>query len=226
MIKIIRKQTSPLCLEDEKLKNNGKYNCGDVIEKLEKDFYGKCYLCESNQFSINVEHFTPHKKNKDLKFDWNNLFFACSHCNNIKLAKYDNILNCTDNINIEEYLYYNSDSVLFPKYEINITINQEFNSCAKTKQSAELLNKIYNGHTDLKIKDAEKLKDNLLEHLTKFQSKLLKYTKSKFNPNKQKRYKKKIIDELHNSSHFCAFKRYIIKNNNELNKEFKKYMTD
>lgn len=45
-----------------------------------------------------VEHLLPHKngKYKDRKFDWENLFWACGHCNGIKNQnKYDEgILNC------------------------------------------------------------------------------------------------------------------------------------
>lgn len=34
-----------------------------------------------------MEHLLPHKNGKylDRKFDWNNLFWACGHCNNVKI---------------------------------------------------------------------------------------------------------------------------------------------
>lgn len=37
-----------------------------------------------------------HKGNLDLKFDWDNLFLSCKHCNNTKGDRFDNILNCMD----------------------------------------------------------------------------------------------------------------------------------
>ncbi|MBR1740781.1 MAG: HNH endonuclease [Lachnospiraceae bacterium] len=35
------------------------------------------------------------QKNLNLKYDWNNLFLACAHCNNMKSAKYEPILDCS-----------------------------------------------------------------------------------------------------------------------------------
>ena len=60
-------------------------------------FHGKCYICENKEgiSSFQIEHLKPHRENADLKYDWNNLFWSCAHCNNIKNAKYDPILDCT-----------------------------------------------------------------------------------------------------------------------------------
>lgn len=81
-------------LEEEKKKVHGSYRLDEVITALKEEFHDKCYICEQKHItSINIEHFTPHKGNKDLMFDWYNLYWVCSHCNNIKLAKYDNILD-------------------------------------------------------------------------------------------------------------------------------------
>ena len=59
----------------------GDYKCGDVLELLKNDFKNKCYICECKEslISRNTEHFIPHKGDKNLKFDWNNLFWSCSH---------------------------------------------------------------------------------------------------------------------------------------------------
>ena len=97
MINIKKSEHPPKCLSEEKKKANGDYKCGEVLDRLKEDFHNKCYLCEEKEPStINVEHFIPHQGNKDLKFDWKNLFWACGHCNNTKLAKYKNIIDCTD----------------------------------------------------------------------------------------------------------------------------------
>lgn len=103
-----KSRPAPACLELEKNKRNGDYKCGDVLARLKCDFKNKCYICELKEpESINVEHFIPHKGDAELKFSWDNLFWSCSHCNNIKLDKYDNILNCTDdNDKVEEKLKY------------------------------------------------------------------------------------------------------------------------
>jgi uncharacterized protein (TIGR02646 family) len=97
MINVVKSQPAPACLEAEKWKANGDYKCGDVLERMKHDFKNKCYICEElAPTTINVEHFRPHGGNIDLKFDWNNLFFVCGHCNNTKLAGYTNLLDCTD----------------------------------------------------------------------------------------------------------------------------------
>ena len=62
MINIERKETAPDCLKKEI-----DYKCEDVLEKLENDFFGKCYICEKNLFSTNVEHFIAHKGDNTLK---------------------------------------------------------------------------------------------------------------------------------------------------------------
>ena len=70
-----------------------------MIERLIKDFNNKCYICEMKELQdANVEHLLPHKNGTYLerKFDWENLFWSCSHCNSVKNnGKYDNgIIDC------------------------------------------------------------------------------------------------------------------------------------
>ena len=61
------------------------YTADDVVDQLEKDFNKKCYICELGKLSdINVEHLHPHHGDPELKYDWNNLFLSCPHCNSVK----------------------------------------------------------------------------------------------------------------------------------------------
>lgn len=99
MVKIDRSQTPPPSLEVEKRKACGKYNCRDVVEQLDHDFHGKCYICEVKPVQDPVvEHLMPHKNGKhpQRKFDWDNLFFSCGHCNSVKnQGRYDSgIIDC------------------------------------------------------------------------------------------------------------------------------------
>lgn len=106
MVKIERTQTPPASLEIEAKKANGSYSENDVWELLTKDFHNKCYLCENNKAtSVEIEHLVPHKDNTKLKFDWNNLFFSCAHCNSMKNKReYDGrILDCSK-VDPENYL--------------------------------------------------------------------------------------------------------------------------
>jgi hypothetical protein len=74
-----------------------KYDGNDVYMELCSIFFDKCYICETKEpHDINVEHFHPHKGDVHKKFDWDNLYLACSRCNNIKLAEFDDILDCCD----------------------------------------------------------------------------------------------------------------------------------
>lgn len=97
MIKIKRSTPPPASLAIEKVKASGSYNRPDVMTQLVHDFHNKCYLCEiCPPHGIEVEHLRPHGGDVDRKFDWNNLFLVCQHCNSTKnRAKFsDMILDC------------------------------------------------------------------------------------------------------------------------------------
>jgi len=202
MVNIERKEPAPTCLQTQT-----DYKCGDVLEKLEKVFFGKCYICETATFSTNVEHFKAHQGDIALKFDWNNLFLACNHCNNIKLTT--EILNCTDpNHDVEERIEYNSISVI--EQPIEIKANNNYND-KLTKDTVDLLNKVYNGHTKIKTIDAKKLKMSLIKEMLQFQNLMLDYYEGKNNIHKLAEIERNIKVELHKGSKLTAFKRQIIK---------------
>ena len=88
MIKVERSQPAPASLAKEAKKKNGECNKPDVTKQLKKDFHNKCYICgmDSLQDAV-VEHRLPHKNGAypERKFDWNNLFWSCMHCNSVKI---------------------------------------------------------------------------------------------------------------------------------------------
>lgn len=99
MVKVERTFPAPASLETESRKKTGSYEKPDVVKQLKDDFHNKCYICEmKNLQDPEVEHLLPHKNGKypERKFDWNNLFLSCGHCNSIKnQTKYDGgILDC------------------------------------------------------------------------------------------------------------------------------------
>ena len=216
MIYFEKSQPAPICLE-----NQTDYKCGDVLERLRTDFKNKCYICESKGLdNLNVEHFKPHYngKYKDLKFDWNNLFFACVHCNNIKRAKFDNILNCTDlNDTIEEKINYHFQGA--PTELVKITVNQ---NDEKTLQTQELLLAVYNGTTVEKKMESESIRDTLADEIAHFLKYLRRHHKE-YDEKDKRRYSRKIEKHLKNTSAFTAFKRQFIKDNPELFKQFGSY---
>lgn len=217
MINIIKSQPSPTCLSIEKLKANGDYKCEGVLNKLIDDFHNKCYICEEKEPStINVEHFKPHKGDKELKFDWNNLFLACGHCNNIKLAKYDDIVDCTDGSRfIIDLMKFQINPFPGEKVEIiPLTTDKDVNLTAK------FLNEVYNGTTELKTLEGKSIRDKLLKEIIEFQKLLFSYFESGIDKEVKLEIRKKIKQKLSSESGFTAFKLWVIKNNDVLLNEF------
>lgn len=110
MVKVERSFLAPESLKEEAKKANGKYDKQDVIDRLREDFYNKCYICGMKGLQDpNVEHLLPHKNGKypERKYDWENLFWSCGHCNGIKNSrKYDEgIIDCCKS-DPENYLYF------------------------------------------------------------------------------------------------------------------------
>ncbi len=130
MVKVERSFPAPESLAKEAKKAAGKYDSQDVIERLKKDFHNKCYICEIKELQDpNVEHLLPHKNGKypERKFDWENLFWACGHCNSIKNnSKYDNgIIDCCKE-DPEEYLDFQieKDNVVIEVSDFNSAIQK------------------------------------------------------------------------------------------------------
>lgn len=100
MIKVLRRTTVPVSLRTGHFSPTSRvYKSEDVIQALRDDFSKKCYICEILPArGLEVEHLRPHDGGDrlELKYDWNNLFPACKHCNNVKNnIKYrDMILDC------------------------------------------------------------------------------------------------------------------------------------
>lgn len=105
MFKVDRPLEAPQCT-----KKTG-YNTVEIVEILHEIFQGKCYLCEKdNLHDPEIEHFVPHEKDDELKYDWQNLFYACGRCNSIKGATHTNLLNCTADVDISQ----KKSSTLYP----------------------------------------------------------------------------------------------------------------
>jgi hypothetical protein len=222
MIYLPKSQPAPDCLALEKNKVSGTYNCITVNERLKTDFKNKCYICENKEpHSINIEHFSPHKGDVDLKFDWNNLFYCCAHCNNIKLAisTYDNILNCT----IE------TDKVdLKIKYLINpfpgeLTVISAIDNTPKVNNTVSLLKAVYNGTTTQKKIESANIRSKLLIEIRKFQDLLFEYFDDGYNEEEREDIKNQIIRHLRPTSNFTAFKKWIVWGNENLKAEFNQH---
>ena len=137
MFNVSRTGPTPVSLQ----KQSG-YGGEDVVNRLREIFHDKCYICESKDpTSLNVEHFHPHKGDVLKKHDWNNLFYVCGRCNNIKLAKYHNLLDCTDSkVDVFSALRHIPPHT---PYQSRLIIEAMIDE-PKTKETALLLNEVFN----------------------------------------------------------------------------------
>jgi len=223
MINMVKSSLAPPCLSEEAKKKSGDYKCGDVIERIRNDFFNKCYLCETKApTTINVEHFRPHRGDKTLKFDWNNLFYACGHCNNTKLAKpqYDDIPDCTDAtrriMDLVEHIFdpIKADSPDFIAHgQAPMVIN-----------TVALLEEVYGGKTALKKIEAENIISQLTEEMNSFYHFATGYLKSDDYPQQKRDFYDLIAAKLKPDSAFTAFKIWVIKSNPKLSQIFSPFL--
>lgn len=85
MIGVKRSEGAPRILVESTAADRYRHN--DVVARLIDDFHNKCYICEDKPpKATEVEHLRPHKNDTipGRKFDWNNLFLSCRHCNGVK----------------------------------------------------------------------------------------------------------------------------------------------
>jgi uncharacterized protein (TIGR02646 family) len=222
MIYFAKSQPAPDCLEREKQKANGDYKCGCVLEQLKTDFKNKCYICESKEpTSINVEHFTAHRGDKDLMFDWLNLFWSCGHCNNTKLDKFEPILNCMDLDDVsvlEQQLRFVFKPFPHEPVQIETTSND-----GKVLNNRDLLLAVFNGTTKLKNIEADNLRNQLLKEIKHYQDQLIEYYEA-LDDDAKNYHLLKIKSHLNSASAFTAFKRQIVKDNPTLFIEFSAYL--
>ncbi len=219
MINYERTQPPPTCLAVTQ-----KYNCDGVLSQLHADFKNKCYLCEQKApTALNVEHLKPHKGNNALKLDWNNLFFACSYCNNCKLAitQFDNILDCTNpTTRIVDKIRF--DIKPFPKEQSKI---QAITTDIATENTVALLDKIYNGeHTQNKAISSYNLRSALIYEIKLFGNVLDEYYQEDLSEQEKEDITKRIKRMLSPASAFTAFKIWIIKENQSLRRDFNQFL--
>jgi uncharacterized protein (TIGR02646 family) len=224
MINVVKSQPAPLCLSKEAEKKSGDYKCGDVVSRIKSDFHNKCYICETKgATTINVEHFRPHRNiNTQLKFDWNNLFYACGHCNNIKSDKpqYDDILDCTDsNIKIVDLIEHQFNPLKpdAPDFVALISMPSVLNTVA-------LLEEVYEGKTPLKRIEAENIIEQLTKEMNSFVHFATGYLNSDNKPQEKRDFHELIVAKLSSETAFTGFKIWVVKSHPKLMSEFNQYL--
>ncbi len=174
--------------------------------QLKEDFHNKCYICGlKNLQDPQVEHLLPHKNGKyhERKFDWNNLFWSCGHCNGVKnQRKYDfGILDCCK-IDPEQEIIFRlkqNDIELLSRADI---------PDAETARAMELIMEVFNlkntglrvYKSDMRLKELQKEMNLLFDNLEKL----------KENP-KSELVLRKLKALLRREAAFAAFKRCYVK---------------
>lgn len=186
--------------------------CNDdsVVRQMHADQNGKCYLCETRtttDFEVEHCHSIAHQGGKD---DWNNIFLACSYCNDKKGARFDDILNPAT-YNVEEIIEhrYNSSTKTF-------VFTASGSASAGTDATIRLLSLIFNGANPrmLKIREEEFQRKFLYEY-NGFLERLGRYLES---PNSETA--QPVLDDLEQTSEYLAFKYQVIVSDQKLAAKF------
>lgn len=223
MIKIERRMTDKAqkairSLQDAKAKGS-TYNTPEVNAALQEMFHGKCYICENKQAaSYQIEHLHPHGNQIDLKYDWDNLFLSCAHCNNVKLAKYEPIINCTKE-NVEEAIAFRKKGYFGTEERL---LFEALDSREETINTQKLLWDVYYGTTPQKKIEAKILRRILRKELSEFKEYVREYQEAEDEEKEDLQYLLKL--QLKDSSPFAAFKRWLIRDNKEMFPELLAYI--
>jgi len=211
MIKINRTENPTFTKYDEQI----------VIDSLKKDFYKKCYLCEEVTRHFEVDHFYPQVSHDNLINEYSNLFYSCQKCNKLKPKKTntiqdEEILNCCDT-DVEKYIKLSLDI-----QQCKVNVEQiKFNNSLELKiaNTIKLLNRIYNGENS-KSNSCEDLKDEIIKEIEHFRRIIDKYQTTRLKNSTLNEIK----DKLKLNSSYSTFKRWIIKDNEILAKQFIQYI--
>ena len=209
---MVRLTKSPLP-PDIKITSETNYRSKKALDILANDCHRKCYICEDKPTTINVEHIVSHRNDPALKYDWNNLFIACGHCNSIKGTRFDAILDptkCDPENHIELSVEMTDSLIGWVKVE-SLTAD------SSTMLTVQLLDYVYNGGlTTLKEIECLNLRD---EHL-KPNIQRFNYYINEYRKEPELGYGSIIIKEISRSSAFAAFKRKIVRDDPDLAAEF------
>lgn len=223
MVKFERKETEKankaiVSLAEAKEKGT-TYNTPEVNQALHEMFHGKCYICENKEgSSYQIEHLMSHKEDDDLKYDWNNLFWVCAHCNNVKLGRYDNILDCTKE-NVDEVIAFRKKGYFGNDETLEFVALDDRKS---TKSTVLLLQNVYYGETAQKAIESKIIRKKLREELSYFKNLVREYKEAEGSDKEDLEIL--LQRELKNSSAFTAFKRWLIKDNKEYYAELLRYV--
>lgn len=190
---------------------NGDYNLPEVNAALSEMFHKKCYICENKEgiTSFQIEHLRSHKGKVALKYNWNNLFLSCAHCNNIKSTQYEPILDCTQT-DIDLHIAFRKVGYFGTTETFEFVALDE---SEETKNTIELLRSVYYGTTPQKKMEAMNIRQALRKSLSLFKNLIRTYDEAEDYDKED--LKCEICRQVKPSAEFAAFKRWLLWDNRE-----------
>lgn len=205
------------------LQKRTRYDEEDVYNALKTIFFDKCYLCETkNPLSVNIEHLDAHQGDQDKKFNWNNLYYVCGWCNNVKLAKYNNILDCCD----EHTDVFRAIKLCVPTTPKAKHIDiQAMNADPKTIRTTELLEEIFNNNNTInKQITAAYLRELVFKRYNDLLTQLNRYYGQDSSDEEKQDSLKKMKEIIKRDKPYSAFIRWCILDDEELGPELEPLM--
>ncbi|WP_226476999.1 hypothetical protein [Pseudomonas sp. MWU16-30323] len=210
MFNVIRSAPAPASLA-----KNKSWTAPDVIEALRRDFSDKCYICETKDpLSLNVEHFDAHQGDPLKMFDWNNLFFSCGRCNNLKRHLFNNLINCTNHA-IDAFRLIKHHPPLTP-FSATVIIEPSDDD-PKTIETANLIRKVFNeDNTGNKAVTATYLRKRVFRRYAKLVEQMNIYESEDSLPAEKAHSLEKIRNLMSRNQEYSAFLRWAILDSPEL----------
>ncbi|EKA2634123.1 HNH endonuclease [Vibrio alginolyticus] len=195
--------TAELIAQRDKDTHNKNYDLTGVRDQLYEDFNGICYICGYSNPSNAIEHLRPHRTVDRVKmFDWNNLFYACEHCNGIKSDSYTGLLDCTQIKRIDSKFEFKFDPSKPRRRRAIITDNG-----STSPDTCELLQLVFSIETTPKRKmGAQTLERKLATELRNFDLFVDAWKKDPTPVNEEL-----IKEQVNNTTDFAAFKRWKVR---------------
>jgi hypothetical protein len=204
MFNVVRSGRTPASLTEKT-----SWTETDVIEALKRDFEDKCYICETKDpLSLNVEHFDAHQGDESKMYDWNNLFYACARCNNIKRHLFNNLINCTDpTIDALRLIKHHPPLTPFSAQVLIEPSNDE----PKTVETANLIRKVFNDdNTGNKSVTATYLRKKVFKRYAKLVEQMNIYEDEDSLPNEKIYALEKIKNLMSRRQEYSAFLRWAV----------------
>ena len=203
-------QLQKTTIAPDSLTTKKRYDDEDVKALLAKDQYDKCYICERQRTTdFHIGHLHSQKNYPVERYNWENLFFACSYCNGRKSDKLDGIVNPIKEAieeKIVQKLNYRDNKADFITNDTSETI----------QQTIKLLNRIFNGkQSNLRDFNEKAFFRDFSIRMSVFEQAVNDYLSAPTLETKE------VVRELLSiEQEFLGFKYWIIKNNPTLFREF------